>query len=59
MDKNGIFKNLVIIKTLLQTLNETLQNTKISTIIYSNYSVVFFYHFYEFNHFLILGIRVF
>ena len=40
MDKNDCFTNLGIIKTFLQTLNEILQDTKISTIIYSNPSTV-------------------
>ena len=36
MDENDFLQNLGIIQALLQTLNEILQNTKISTIIYSN-----------------------
>ena len=51
------FPNICIIQALLHTLNEISQNTKISTIIYSN-SIVFFYYLYEFNHWRISGIRL-
>ena len=36
MDENVFLPKLGIIQALLQTLNEIFQNTKISTIIYSN-----------------------
>ena len=46
MDENIFLPKLGIIQALLQTLNEIFQTTKTSTITYSNYRVLFFYHLY-------------
>ena len=52
-------QKLGTIQAVLQTLSTKSQNTNISTTIYRNEVVVFFYRVYRFSHRRRAGIRVF